>query len=132
MKNFFSGKQLNKSVNPDEAIAYGAAVYSAILHGVQSKVLDRLLVLDVIPHSLGVNINGDIMKVVIKRNTTLPTKKTEEFTTVENNQTSISCEVFEKTGVNLADLNILGKFTLNNLPSAPCGALDVQVTFEID
>ena len=125
LKDFFNGKQLNKSVNPDEAIAYGATIQSAILHKEQSNVLKDVLLRDVIPLSLGVNVKGDIMSVVIEKNAAIPTTRTKGFTTVNDNQTEILFKVLEGERVNLADLNILGQFTLKNLPPAPSGALDV-------
>jgi heat shock protein 1/8 len=125
LKDFFNGKQLNKSVNPDEAIAYGATIQSAILHKEQSNVLKDVLLRDVIPLSLGINVKGDIMSVVIEKNAAIPTTRTRGFTTINDNQTEILFKVLEGERVNLADLNILGQFTLKNLPPAPRGALDV-------
>lgn len=125
LKDFFNGKQLNKSVNPDEAIAYGATVQSAVLHKEQSNVLKDILLRDVIPLSLGINVKGDIMSVVIEKNAAIPTTRTKGFTTVNDNQTEILFKVLEGERVNLADLNILGQFTLKDLPPAPRGALDI-------
>ena len=89
LKEFFDGKQLNTTINPDEAIAYGATIQSAILHQVESEVLKGILLVDIIPLSLGVNIKGDIMSVVIPRNTTIPCRRTQGFTTTVDNQTSV-------------------------------------------
>lgn len=132
LSDFFNGKELNKSINPDEAVAYGAAIQASILNGDTDETTDNILLLDVAPLSMGIETAGGMMTNLITRNTSIPSKQTQIFSTYADNQPAVTIKIFEGERKFTRDNNLLGNFELSGIPPAPRGTPQIEVVFDVD
>jgi len=132
LSNYFNGKELNQEINPDEAVAYGATVQGGILSGEGGEAVKDVVLLDVAPLSMGVELEDGLMSKIIERNTVIPTKKTQEYTTVQDNQAQVNFQIYEGERSIAKNNHLLGSFTLENIPAAKKGSPKIDVSFDID
>ncbi len=132
LRDFFNGKELCQSINPDEAVAYGAAVQGAILGGDKSEKINDIILLDVCPLTLGIETAGGVMTPLIKRNTTVPTKKSQTFSTFADNQTQVKIKIYQGERAMTRDCDALGEFDLGGIPPMPRGVPQIEITYDVD
>jgi heat shock protein 1/8 len=132
LKKYFNDKELNMSINPDEAVAYGAAVQAAILSGDSDTIKEDILLIDVAPLSLGIETSGEIMTKIIKRNVTIPCQKSQTFSTFQDNQQAVTIQVYEGERLKTKDCHKLGQFNLQGIPPAPRGVPQIEVSFNLN